>query len=264
MALWVKRKFGLRFLLTEHWGLYNAVVEDNITTKPFFFRLMLKRIFREAAGFVSVSRYLGEGVNRFVLRKEFAVVSNVVDTNLFFPASEKEARFTFLHVSNMVPLKNVAGILHAFELFLTQSGVDAQLVLIGNRDQAFLSKAQEMGLLHKNVFFRGEIRYAEVAQEMQKAHVLVLNSIMENSPCVIGEALCCGLPVVATNVGGIPELLAPENSLLVPPRNDTALATAFLTIYRQYNTFNCHEIADRAKARFSMPVIGQQHHRLYS
>jgi glycosyltransferase involved in cell wall biosynthesis len=87
---------------------------------------------------------------------------------------------------------------------------------------------------------------------------------MENSPCVIGEALCCGLPVIATNVGGIPELVTPENSLLVPPQDDTALAAAFLAIYEKYKTFRHQEIADAAMSRFSMPVVGQQHHQLYS
>ncbi len=263
MALWLKRKFGAPYLLTEHWGIYNPVVDDHIGTRTVFFRRLLKIIFREAAGFISVSRFLGEGVNRHLLQKPFTVIPNVVDTSLFFPVEEKAARFTFLHVSNMVPLKNVGGILNAFHQFLTQTVADAQLVLVGNRDDEYVSLAQTLGLLNDSVFFRGELPYAAVAAEMQKAHVLVLISDMENSPCVIGEALCCGLPVIATEVGGIPELLSAKSSLLVPPRDRAGLVTAFLTLWAHYQTFSQRHMAGEAAARFSMPVVGQQFHQAY-
>jgi glycosyltransferase involved in cell wall biosynthesis len=263
-AFWIKRKFAIPYFITEHWGIYNQTVDDNITARPLYFRLMLNNIFRRAAGFASVSRFLGEGVNRLLLPKAYTVIPNAVDTKLFFPVPEKATRFTFLHVSNMVPLKNIGGLLKAFQLFVAQSAGRAQLVLIGNRDEEFVLLAQQMGLFNQSVFFRGELPYGEVAAEMQKAHVLVLNSDMENSPCVIGEALCCGLPVIATRVGGIPELLSAENSILVPPQDDKALAKAFEEMKEQYSSFSPQKIAEAAEKRFSMPAVGQQFHDLYS
>jgi glycosyltransferase involved in cell wall biosynthesis len=263
VALWLKKKYNVPFLVTEHWGIYNRVVNDNIYRRSFFFRYLLRKIYTKARRFVTVSRFLGEGVNRALVQKPFTVIPNVVDTALFFPVEEKVARFTLIHVSNMVALKNVEGILAAFREFRVRSGADAQLVLIGNRGDQHVRLARKGGLPDTSVFFRGEIPYAEVAKEMQRAHVFVLNSDMENSPCVIGEALCCGLPVIATNVGGIPELLSPENGILVPPRNDTALAEAMRTVYEEYNRYDRQQIARTAQQRFSFPAVGEMHHRLY-
>jgi glycosyltransferase involved in cell wall biosynthesis len=262
LALWIKRKFNIPFILTEHWGIYNNVVADNIHTRTFLFRTLLKRVYKEAGLFASVSRYLAEGVNKTLVQKSYTVIPNVVDTNLFHP-SEKSSRFTFLHVSNMVPLKNVQGILVAFKHFLTETGENAQLVLVGNRDQYYVQLAGEMGFPNGTVVFRGEIPYAGVAREMRQAHVLVLNSDMENSPCVIGEALCCGLPVIATRVGGIPELVSSKDGLLVPPRDITSLAVAFTKMFYGCSDFQGSEIAVAAQSRFSYESVGLQLHQLY-
>jgi glycosyltransferase involved in cell wall biosynthesis len=212
---------------------------------------------------ISVSHFLGAAINQTLLQKQFEIIPNVVDTSLFFPIEQKPARFTFLHVSNMVPLKNVAGILVAFRQFLDKTGSEAQLILVGNKDDEHQQVAQQIGLSDHSVFFKGEIRYESVAKEMQQAHAFVLNSDIENSPCVIGEALCCGLPVIATKVGGIPELVSPENGILVPPNDNIALAAAFLQMISDYNRFHRRDIARSAQNKFSMALIGEKIHRLY-
>lgn len=264
MALWAKRKVGLPYLVTEHWGIYNNVAADNINRRSLLFRFYVKKIFYQAAGFVSVSRFLAEGVRQALLPKAFTLIPNVVDTSLFTPGKEKNERFTFLHVSNMVALKNVEGLLHAFQIFLQTTGITAQLVLIGNRNNDYPLLAQKMNFAAGAVVFKGEIAYAAVAKEMQRAHVFVLNSNIENSPCVIGEALCSGLPVIATNVGGMPELLTPANGVLVPPGDDAGLATAMTTVYHHYRQYKAANIANAAARIFSPEVIGGKHHQLYN
>ena len=98
---------------------------------------------------------------------------------------------------------------------------------------------------------------------MQRSHVFVLNSNIENSPCVIGEALCCGLPVITTNVGGIPELVGRENSLLVEAGNTTSLTTAMVQIYQHYQQYNSSQIGGSAKKMFSFSSVARQIHDLY-
>jgi len=262
IGMWAKKKFHIPYIITEHWGIYNNVVEDNIHTKSFVILYILKRIYKEASAFVSVSKYLGEGVNETLLKKEYSVIPNVVDRSLFFPVNEKHSRFTFLHVSNMVPLKNVEGILEAFSQFL-QAGADAQMILIGNRDHQYEQLADKLELLGTSVFFKGEIPYAEVAKEMQRSHVFILNSNIENSPCVIGEALCCGLPVIATNAGGVPELVHHQNGLLISSKDEKALEDAMMQVYRNYDRYKPDEIALAAKQKFSFETVGQQLYSLY-
>lgn len=72
--------------------------------------------------------------------------------------------------------------------------------------------------------------FDEVAVWMAAANLVVLPSYMEGSPNVVREALACGRPVVATNVGGIPEMMPEACGRLVPPRDPAALARAIAEV----------------------------------
>jgi glycosyltransferase involved in cell wall biosynthesis len=118
--------------------------------------------------------------------------------------------------------------------------------------------------LNEAVFFHGEIPYDQVAAKMQNSDALVLFSDMENSPCVIGEALCCGLPVIATKVGGIPELINSENGLLVQPGNIDGLRMAMHQMITNKKKYDKKNIADVAANIFSYPVIGKLFDEVYA
>ena len=72
--------------------------------------------------------------------------------------------------------------------------------------------------------------FDEVAVWMAAADLVTLPSYMEGCPNVILEALACGRPVVATNVGGIPEIMSDECGKLVPPRDSAQLANALASV----------------------------------
>lgn len=265
IALELKKRWQIPYLVTEHWGIYNPVVADSILTRSMPVRLALCQIFKEASLFLSVSRYLGKGVNELLVRKAFSIVPNVVDTTLFFRGKEQYERFTFLHVSNMVPLKDVEGILQAFARLVALKGRETvQLIMIGNRDGTYVKMAESLGLLNVSVFFRGEVAYREVGAELQRSHCLVLNSWIENSPCVIGEALCCGLPVIATEVGGIPELLDKSNGVLVSPRNPEQLYGAMLQMLENRGVYQSAAISQKAHERFGYGAVGAIFNEAYS
>ncbi|MGZ3950667.1 MAG: glycosyltransferase, partial [Flavisolibacter sp.] len=264
MALWMKKEYAKGFIITEHWGIYNRVVEDNFYARPKLVQTLLKKLFAEAKALVSVSQFLGKNIEHICGKEADVVIPNVVDTTLFFYKNEKYSRFTFIHVSNMVPLKNVKQILDAFKELLVQKKEDFQLILIGNRDREYPSYAEEIGLLNSSVFFTGEIPYNEVAEHMRRSHCFILNSIMENSPCVIGEALCCGLPVIATNVGGVPELVNETNGRLIPPNDLVALISAMADVYDNSPSFDHNQISDGASKRFGYSAISQKFVELYS
>ena len=262
IALWIKKRYKIPFVVTEHWGIYNDVVEDNYLSKPAWFKKYTQRIFGEAIKFISVSNYLAMGINRYVVQKPYEIVSNAVDIRLFFYNEPSKGLFRFIHVSNMVPLKNVEGILRAVKI-LSESHNEFEMIMVGDPGTAIRKYAEELGLLEKIVLFRGEISYAEVAKEMQLSNVLILFSNMENSPCVIGEALCCGLPVIATNVGGIPELLDEENGIQIEPKNDVALANAMKQMIVNYASYKRKKIAEDAKGRFSYSLTGRKIDEVY-
>lgn len=263
VALWMKRKFGIPYVITEHWGIYNNVVENRFSNQPFWMRYLLIKLFNASVLLVSVSEFLAKNLNQYGIFKKFVVIPNVVDTTLFYYKAEVRPRFTFVHISNMVLLKNVYGLLDAFALF-HQQYKSSQLVLIGNKDDHFINYANSLKIERESCLFLGEIPYTTVAAEMQSAHCLILNSDMENSPCVIGEALCCGLPVIATNVGGIPELTNDENSILIPPRDTQALIAAMSKVYDNYKKINRNAIADAASKKHNYGAVAAQLTELYN
>ena len=264
MGRWIRKKYGTPFLLSEHWNLYNVQLDGNYSQWPSWQQNSLKKIVFSADRLVAVSRYLSRSMEQHLRRAADQIIPNVVDTTLFHLKEDQYDRFTFLHVSNMVPLKNAGIILQAFQEFIRQNGTsDAQLLMIGNRDDQFPRQAEEMGLLHHRVFFRGEIPYTAVAEEMRKAHCLVLFSDSETFSCVTAEALCCGLPVVASDVGALPELVAEGHGILVPPGNLASLVLAMSRVWQDYKGFDRLRISREATARFSYSAVSQEFARLY-
>ena len=262
-ALWMKSKYGVRYFVSEHWGIYNETVADPFVKRTENFRKYTRRIFRSAEMAVSPSEFLSKGVDDRVVKKEWTIIPNVVNTELFnYRAKTEGAEFRFIHVSNMISLKNPEGILRAFAGLL-QLNRKAELVMVGDKDASLKLLANQLGIQDK-VRFTGEISYEKVALEMKVANCLVLFSEMENSPCVIGEALCCGLPVIATRVGGIPELVNQRNGILVSPGDTENLVAAFSEMLENFDRFDRELISLEAVAKFSYPVVGKQFDRLYN
>ena len=264
LALWVKKKYGIPFIITEHWGIYNENVQFPFSKRGLLFRLLMKRMFQQAAHLASVSRYIAEGINRYVAPIPFTMIPNVVDTGVFKYKENQPSIFTFLHVSNLDPVKNVEGILAAMALLEKELSVPFRLRIVGNRDETYVDLARRMGLLDRLVFFKGEISYEAVALEMQAADALVLNSISENAPCVISEALCAGLPVVTTAVGGIPEMVNHQNAIMFEVQDVNGLLIALKEMVLKSRLFDKNAISVSASALYANVAVGGALNGLYN
>jgi colanic acid/amylovoran biosynthesis glycosyltransferase len=102
------------------------------------------------------------------------------------------------------------------------------------------------------VVFRGLLRHEAVLRQYEAADIFVLSSLWEGCPNVVLEAMAHGLPVVATAVGGIPELVTDGDSgLLVPPGDPDALAAALARLLRDRTLrLAMGEAARRSSSRF--------------
>jgi glycosyltransferase involved in cell wall biosynthesis len=131
--------------------------------------------------------------------------------------------FTLVTVAALdQPYKGIAILLDALSE-LRQTGRFVQLFVAGAGVllPELEARAQSLGL-NSNVQFMGQLDREGVRRMLDAGDVFVLPSLTEGLPRALLEAMARGLPAIATNVGGIPELLPPED--LVPPRNATALA----------------------------------------
>ena len=92
---------------------------------------------------------------------------------------------------------------------------------------------------------------------MQQSHTLLMYSRYENLPCVVLEALCCGLPVISSAVGGIPEIVAEKNGILLNKYSEECLVNEMENMFVNYSKFNQQKISMDAADKFSYPSVGK-------
>jgi len=166
--------------------------------------------------------------------ERFKVIHNGIDTNLFRPRDEKECYNYFpmlegrenilLFIGRMLALKGLDVLIDSFARIIQE--IDAHLVLAG----AGNFEPWKKRLLRKNIpeskyTFLGRVPYYKIPFLYPLASVFTLPSYSESFPLTILEAMSCGIPVVATDVGGIPEMIENGvNGFLIKPGDPTALA----------------------------------------
>lgn len=257
LVLWLKAKFRIPYLLTEHYGIYNDYAIDKYADRGWWFKWLTKKVIKEADKFLPVSRNLGDAVNKLVVKKPFEAVYNVVDTSIFnYQPKLNSTHFWFIHVSTMNHPKNAAGILRAFANAFAQNNM-LRLRMVGPASEILKQFVVHLKISDV-VVFTGMLPQQEVAVLMKQSNAFVLFSNYENMPCVIAEALCCGLPVISTNVGGINEVINDNNGLLVSPKDEVALTKGMLYVLGNIVSFNQQEIAENAAATFSYETIGKK------
>jgi glycosyltransferase involved in cell wall biosynthesis len=131
-----------------------------------------------------------------------------------------------VYVGRFVEAKGLRELIGAFRMMAaTDPAVRLALVGDGVMREELTDLVQTAGLAERT-FMPGGIPPAEVARWIGAADVLTLPSWSEGYPNVVVEALACGRPVVATDVGGTSEIVNVSNGLLIPSRDPEALATA--------------------------------------
>lgn len=134
-----------------------------------------------------------------------------------------------LFLARLWPEKGVEELLQATAALLPRYPL-LQLVMAGDGDLAGVERrAQALGLAG-HVQLTGWLAGERKSQELRSAAVFALPSWFEGMPVGVLEAMAAGVPVVASEVGGIPEALGPDAGLLVPVRDATALAQALARV----------------------------------
>jgi len=262
IALWLKNRYNLEYNVTEHWTGYDKSTKDNFYSRPLSFRYITKKILRNAKYIVPVSKDLAEKLNSIAPGIRINVIPNAVNEKLFYFEAREPKVFRFIHyVSSLKGQKNTEGLIKVFSE-LKKIRQDWECIMYGPTDQE-LSKLVMTAGLEEKIKFTGEISYTKVAEIVRSATAFVSFSNYENQPCSILEALCCGVPVIATKVGGIPEVINSQNGIIIEPLNESQLLQAMEMMMDKFKNFDLESIAKSAKMKFSYNAVGSQLNLLY-
>ncbi|MFH1131972.1 MAG: glycosyltransferase family 4 protein [Pseudomonadota bacterium] len=205
-------------------------------------RRNLRWAFPKVARLVAVSKPLGEkAVTLGVSKERVRVIYGGLDENLFHLRDRSEARAALglkktgrliVFVGELKEAKGVFDLLEAF-VGISKNEQDLSLVLVGDGEDRAACEARvaESG---GKVTLVGARPLEEVALWMSAADTITLPSWNEGTPNVLLEALACGRKVVATRVGGIPDLIdSPKLGELVPAKDLRALGEALVRVARE-------------------------------
>ena len=215
-------------------------------------------------GLSAVSHYLRRETeeNFGVDSGRIEVIPNFVDTRRYRPGLEPCHRATLapggekilMHVSNFRAVKRVEDVVTAFAR--VAKALPARLVMVGDgpeRPRA-LQRAEELGVAEQ-VLFLG--KHTSVAELLSCADLFLLPSESESFGLAALEAMACGVPVVASAVGGLPEVVTPEAGALLPVGDTEGMGEAALAFLSDDARWKRASEAARALAveRFSVERV---------
>lgn len=232
-------------------------------------RRAAQEAIRKAARVTAVSDY----IRRCVLElepRDVDVILNGADERYFFPRDGAAMREDLAIAPDRFVIAFAGNILRAkglFDLVEAAAGLSHLRPLIALAGEGPDRQALEQSAHNAGVELRcfGRLDSEDVARLFCAADVVTLPSHNEGLPNVICEAMLAARPVVATTVGGIPEIIDPERGVLVPPHEPAALRAAFERLARDAQMRGRLAAAARAFAqqRLTWRVSAQGYERVF-
>lgn len=268
LARWLQIRYHIPYVIIEHWSGYLPM---NFSFRGGWHKKVMQHIAQHASCILPVSQMLEDAMKQCgITNARWQRIHNVVDDFFYHPVSPvtipllPQGKLRLLHVSCFdEQAKNIQGLLRSvrkvashrqdFELVMVGTGIDYQ------RDVDY---AATLNFPDGMISFIGEQTPYEVAQWMQQSHMFLFFSRYENAPVVLSESIVTGLPIVTSNVGGIPEMVDNTCGILVPSENEHSFADAIEYLMDHLGELPKEGIQQQAK-KYSYEVVGKQLMEIY-
>ena len=261
-ALLIRAIENTPYVITEHWTRY-----INGGFKGALRIAVTRLVVRKARAVSTVTDHLWRSMQSYgMANPNHRVLQNVVEEIYFrpqihpFPPANR-----FVHISCFTDRsKNISGLLRVLAR-MNKTGIDFECILVGEGEDLEMLKeyASSLGLYSPKVQFRGLVTGEALVYLMNSVSFLVLFSNYENMPVVINEAFAIGIPVIATDTGGISEQVNEWNGRLVKPCDENALYSSILSMMEDSGRFDQKKIKDYAELWFGSKSIENQLKTLY-
>jgi colanic acid/amylovoran biosynthesis glycosyltransferase len=245
-AWWLKRLYGITYSFTGH-------ANDIFCPKPNQ-RVTLGDIITDASLIITASDYSANLLRRDYPEANTKIfrIYNGLDLSIFPPAIPKVNPLKLLSVGRLIEKKGFPFLIEACAL-LRSSGVNFECLIAGagpERDR--LENLIQVNHLSNQIRLLGAMSQAEISELLARSSLFVFPGIhdssgdMDNLPTVIIEAMASGLPIVATEIGGIPEIVQHErNGTIVPEKDSVRLAQAIAVLGSNQALLEQYGVASR-------------------
>lgn len=265
IAAYLANKHHIPLIVSEHWSIYQPMNRHAI---HLYQKWLLHYVYKTAKHVTAVSQNLLNNICATVpvaARKPRTVVGNVVNSRLFSLKDNdlQSSKKQILHVSTLDnDAKNIMGILRAIQQLSSQRS-DFELNIVHDFENKEAEDFVKSNRLSDIVHFLGRKSSSEIAELLHHSVCFLLFSNYENQPCVLLESFCTGTPVVATTVGGIPEIANNDNALLVSPKDESQLVEKLNFMLDHTGDYQPERIRENALKICSPEVIWEKWMEIY-
>ncbi len=253
-AILVSKLYGKKIVLNYHSG----EAEDHLR----LWRRTTIPILNLADAIVVPSEFLVRVFSTFGV--DARAIFNIIDLNKFSFRERDQLRPVFLSNRNLEAHYGVDCVLRAFAL-IQQQVPDAILTVIGDGSQRQALEDLKRELNLKHISFTGRVEHEDIYQQYSTSDVYLNASKVDNQPLSILEAFACGLPVVTTDAGGIPDIVTNgETGFVVRVGDYRALADRAIKLLADHNIATT--MARRARQecmRYTWKIVCHQWLHLY-
>lgn len=229
IALFAHKTFGITYSMTLHnpitiWGGNQEYKWRYASFGIIIAEWIRKDLVSRLKGYLPAQLYLAPmGVD----------ITKLQRTSGYVPRKQEELRV--FSCARLNPAKGFSVLLNSIAL-VNRSGLKASLTIAGEDDEGGTGYRKEIERLVNELELKhcvtllGSVSEERVKHELEQAHVFVLASFEEPLGVAIMEAMSMEVPVISTNAGGVPDLLANDHGILVSPGDASALAEAISAI----------------------------------
>jgi glycosyltransferase involved in cell wall biosynthesis len=198
----------------------------------YAFLAMQKRVSRRLSHIITVSKCSKQDISRAfrISPQRFRVVPNGINTDFFYPLKDVRRAHNQLLVTNSAdtPMKGLRYLLEAVASIRQEREIRVRVIGQPKKDGVIEQYVRELSL-GDIVTFTGRIEQKDFARHYAETTIAVIPSLYEGFGMPAGEAMACGVPVVSTSGGALPEVLG-DAGILVPPADSKALRHAIVSL----------------------------------
>jgi glycosyltransferase involved in cell wall biosynthesis len=257
---------GYPNVLTLHGNMRVHATHGENKGKPYYrLAAFLEGIaLRKTDGVVSISTYTDQLVRPFA--KHTWLLPNAAESSYFEAIHRPVKPPTALFVGTLEGRKNPVGFINACAPLFAAAGWKLRLCGTGIKGSVYLEQLNALAAQHEWIELAGWKSREKIMAEMEQASLLVLPTLEDNCPMVVLEAMAVGLPVIASKVGGIPDLITDGHTgMMFNPSDAESMRSVTHTMI--YDSELRTRIGQAAKVeamkRFHPKVVAEAHLRIY-